>query len=54
MILEVAIVDMKSECEKEFEAAFGEAQKIISRKEKNHVFTTHYGNSGEFFNSLFL
>ena len=46
MILEVAI--------KEFEAAFGEAQKIILLKEKDHVFKIHYENSGEFFNSLFL
>ena len=30
MILEVAILDVKSGREKEFEAAFGEAQKIIS------------------------
>lgn len=30
MILEVAILDVKSGLEKEFEAAFGEAQKIIS------------------------
>ncbi len=30
MILEVAILDVKSGHEKEFEAAFGEAQEIIS------------------------
>ena len=30
MILEVAILDVKSGREKEFETAFGEAQKIIS------------------------
>ena len=29
MILEVAILDVKAGREKEFEAAFGEAQKII-------------------------
>lgn len=31
MILEVAILDVKPGREKEFETAFGEAQKIISR-----------------------
>ena len=31
MILEVAILDVKPGQEKEFETAFGEAQKIISR-----------------------
>ena len=30
MVLEVAILDVKPGCEQEFEAAFGEAQKIIS------------------------
>ena len=30
MVLEVAILDVKSGREQEFEAAFGEAQKIIS------------------------
>lgn len=54
MILEVAILDVKPGREKEFEAAFGEAQKIIWRKEKDHVFKIHYENYGEFFNSLFL
>ena len=55
MILEVAIWDVKPEREKEFEAAFGEAQKIISRrKEKDHVFKIYPENSGKFFNSLFL
>ena len=54
MILEVAILDVKPGHEKEFEAAFGEAQKIILRKEKGHVFKIHPENSGKFFNSLFL
>ena len=54
MILEVAILDVKPGREKEFEAAFGEAQKIISRKGKDHVFKIHPENSGKFFNSLFL
>ena len=39
---------------KAFETAFGEAQKIISRKEKDHVFKIHHENPGKFFNSLFL
>ena len=54
MILEVAILDITPGRGKEFETAFGEAQKIISRKEKDHVFKIYYENSGEFFNSLFL
>ena len=54
MILEVAILDVKPGREQEFETAFGAAQKIISRKEKDHVFEIHPENSGEFFNSLFL
>ena len=54
MILEVTILDVKPGCEKEFETAFGEAQKIILRKEKDHVFKIHPENSGKFFNSLFL
>ncbi len=33
MILEVAMLDIKSGLETEFEAAFGEAQKIISSME---------------------
>ncbi len=54
MILEVAILDVKPGREQEFEAAFGEVQKIISRKEKDHVFKIHHENPGKFFNSLFL
>ena len=54
MILEVAILDITPGREQEFETAFGEAQKIIPRKEKDHVFKIHHENSGEFFNSLFL
>ena len=54
MILEVAILDITPGRRKEFEAAFGEVQKIIPRKEEDHVFKIHYENSGKFFNSLFL